>query len=206
MSSKDWTGGYHSVYKTLGASNHTLSERADGDYYATDPVAIDRLLEVYDVPQYVWECACGAGHLSKRLIEKGRTVFSSDLADRGYGHVRMDFLQEKAYPNICDGDCCILTNPPYKYATEFIEHSLDVLPKGCPAIFLLKTTALEGKGRYERLFKKGYLHNVFQFTDRLLCAKNGNFLRMKEGGGSAVSYAWFVFKKELCEAPKIGWV
>ena len=170
MSSKDWTGGYHSVYKTLGASNHTLSERADGDYYATDPVAIDRLLEVYDVPQYVWECACGAGHLSKRLIEKGRTVFSSDLADRGYGHVR------------------------------------DVLPKGCPAIFLLKTTALEGKGRYERLFKKGYLHNVFQFTDRLLCAKNGNFLRMKEGGGSAVSYAWFVFKKELCEAPKIGWV
>ena len=78
MSNKDWTGGYHSVYKTLGASNHTLSERADGDYYATDPVASDRLLEVYDVPQYVWECACGAGHLSKRLIEKGRTVFSSD--------------------------------------------------------------------------------------------------------------------------------
>ena len=201
--SKDWTGGYHSVYKTLGASNHTLSERADGDYYATDPVAIDRLLRVFDLPQYVWECACGEGHLSKRLIESGRTVFSSDLADRGYGHVQMDFLGEGSVPDFYEGDVCILTNPPYRYATDFIEHSL---PQGCPAAFLLKTTALEGKGRYERLFSKGYLHNVFQFTERLLCAKNGNFLRMREGGGSAVSYAWFVFRKEVCDAPRIGWV
>lgn len=118
----------------------------------------------------------------------------------------LDFLGEGSVPDFYEGDVCILTNPPYRYATDFIEHSLDILPQGCPALFLLKTTALEGKGRYKRLFSKGYLHNVFQFTERLLCAKNGNFLRMKEGGGSAVSYAWFVFKKEVCEAPKIGWV
>ena len=43
-------------------------------------------------------------------------------------------------------------------------------------------------------------------AERLLCAKNGNFLRMREGGGSAVSYAWFVFRKEVCDAPRIGWV
>lgn len=132
---------------------------------------------------------------------------STDLVDRGYGHVGIDFLKENTLPEYLQGEvCCILTNPPFKYATEFIEHSLDLLPKGQSAIFLLKTIALEGKGRYDRLFKQGYLHAVYQFTERLLCAKNGDFDGIRRAGGSAVSYAWFVFRKERCEAPRIGWV
>lgn len=43
---KDWNGNGNSIYKTLGASNHTDKERAENDYYATDPIAIDKLLSV----------------------------------------------------------------------------------------------------------------------------------------------------------------
>ena len=43
---RDWTGNYNSIYKTLGASSHTDEEREANDYYATDPVAIDKLLTV----------------------------------------------------------------------------------------------------------------------------------------------------------------
>lgn len=43
--SKDWTGNKASVYKTLAASNHSNSEREKNDFYATDPKAIDLLLE-----------------------------------------------------------------------------------------------------------------------------------------------------------------
>ena len=32
---KDWTGNSNSIYKTLGASNHTDKERQNEDYYAT---------------------------------------------------------------------------------------------------------------------------------------------------------------------------
>lgn len=42
----DWVGNRNSVYKTLGASNHTDKEREKDDYYATDPLAIDKLLTV----------------------------------------------------------------------------------------------------------------------------------------------------------------
>jgi hypothetical protein len=102
---------------------------------------------------------------------------------------------------------CILTNPPYKYATEFVEHAMEILPKGAPAIMLLKTTALEGKGRWERLYSKGYLKAVYQFSERLLCAKNGDFEGMKAGGGSAVSYAWFIFANDgKNDPPKIYWI
>ena len=42
MTSKDWSGNVNSVWKTLGASNHTENEREADDYYATDPIAIDK--------------------------------------------------------------------------------------------------------------------------------------------------------------------
>ena len=201
---KDWTGNTRSVFSVMGSSSHSETDRQRNDFYATDPLAIDKLREVYAIPQYVWECACGAGHLSGRLLETGYNVLSTDLIDHGYGHVGIDFLKEKHLPEFLHGeDCCVLTNPPFKYATEFVEHALKLLPEGQPAIFLLKTIALEGKGRYERLYRNGYLHAVYQFTERLMCAKNGDFDSLH---GSAVSYAWFVFRKERCEAPVIGWI
>ena len=32
----DWTGNRNSIYKTLGASNHTDKERQNEDFYATE--------------------------------------------------------------------------------------------------------------------------------------------------------------------------
>ena len=42
--SNDWVGDSNSIYKTLGASNHTIEDREENDYYATDPIALDVLL------------------------------------------------------------------------------------------------------------------------------------------------------------------
>ena len=41
---KDWTGDKNSIFKTLGARNHTTKERENDDYYATDPIARDALI------------------------------------------------------------------------------------------------------------------------------------------------------------------
>lgn len=205
--SKDWTGNGNSIFKTLGASNHTDKERESQDYYATDPIAIDKLEAVYPIPHYVWEPACGEGHLVERLKELGHGVISTDLFDRGYGLDGVDFLKSNDIPFAAHVKFAILTNPPYKYATEFVEHAMEILPQGAPAIMLLKTTALEGKGRWERLYSKGYLKAVYQFSERLLCAKNGDFEGMKAGGGSAVSYAWFIFANDgKNDPPKIYWI
>ncbi len=81
---KDWTGNKNSIYKTLGASNHTAEEREADDYYATDPEAIDKLLTVETPQNKIWECAAGGGHLSNRLKEKGFDVYSTDIQGRGY--------------------------------------------------------------------------------------------------------------------------
>ena len=112
------------VFKPIGASNHVAADRAEDDYYATDPIAIDKLLKVESPYLKIWECACGEGHLSKRLEERGYTVKSSDIVDRGYGQV-CDFLKSEGV-----GHWDIITNPPYKYAKEFILHALDIVEAG----------------------------------------------------------------------------
>lgn len=144
---KDWSGNKRSTFATLGASNHSVNERQEHDYYATSPEAIDALNKILPLEGlYIWEAACGAGHLSERMRDFGASVTSSDLYDRGYGKTGVDFFATKqlAAP-------IIITNSPYKYAQEFIEHSM-VLGAEKVAMFL-KLTFLEGQKR-KILFNK----------------------------------------------------
>ena len=82
---KDWTGTITSTFKTIGASNHTDKEREHNDYYATEPRAAELLCDLFQFSPYIWECACGAGHLAKVFEKRGYLVKATDLIDRGYG-------------------------------------------------------------------------------------------------------------------------
>lgn len=193
----DWTGNANSIYKTLGASNHTEGEREADDFYATEPKAIDLLLD-YDglvLPDGgIWEPSCGSGCLSERLIARGHRVVSTDLVDRGYGEGGINFFDQTAMP---DGCTCIITNPPYKFATDYVLHALRLLPVGGLLCLFLKTTFAEGKERYQRIFGTTPPKLILQCSERVLCAKNAEFDRMRDGGGSAVAYAWWVWEKGL---------
>ena len=61
---KDWVGNSTSVYKNLGASNHTEQDRIQNDYYATDPSVLKPLIDHEKISHSVWECACGGGSFS----------------------------------------------------------------------------------------------------------------------------------------------
>lgn len=124
---KDWTGNATSIYTTHGASNHSDTDRADFDYYATDPDAVKALLEHEEFNHYIWECACGGGHISNVLLDSGFNVRSSDIVDRGFeGTEIIDFLgvTREDVKEMIPRD--IITNPPYKFAKEFVENALDL--------------------------------------------------------------------------------
>ena len=199
---KDWNGNGNSIFKTLGASNHTDKEREENDFYATSPIAIDKLYKTGELTcKNIWECACGEGHLAKKLIEYGHSVKATDLIDRGYGEGGVDFL---ACKDRFDGD--ILTNPPYKYAAEFSLKALDLVPDGNKVFMFLKLTFLEGKKRYDELFSKYPPKKIYVFSQRVLCAKNADFDGMKAGGGSAVAYAWYVWEKGYTGDTVVKWI
>ncbi len=202
----DWTGNADSVWKMLGASNHVSAERAEQDYYATDPIAIDKLLNAETPHNRIWECACGGGHLSERLTERGYYVYSSDIVDRGYKRLTRtcDFLTAETVPFA--GEFDIITNPPYKYAKEFVLKALELLPHGCRSYMFLKLTFLEGKARYSELFSKYPPKRICVFSERIMCAKNGDFAALKDSGGGAVAYAWYVWEKGYNGTPRIQWI
>lgn len=205
---KDWTGNKKSVFATLGASNHSKQERETMDYYATEPKAIDLLASKFDIPHRVWECACGGGSLSQRLKERGHEVISTDIIDRGYEgfNGECDFLSRLFHPTI-EGDYAIVTNPPYKFVTEFVLTALDVLPDGCYLCLFLKTTALESRGRWEKIYKTTPPRYVFQCIDRILCAKNAEFDDARKNlGAGAQAYAWFVWQKGYKGHTTLDWI
>lgn len=203
---KDWTGNEDSIFKAISATNHSESEREHNDYYATAPLAIDKLLAVESPHKHIWECACGEGHLSRRLIENGYIVWNTDIIERRWKRLSaiQDFLKATESPFYNDYD--IITNPPYKYAKEFVLKALDLLPSGCKCYMFLKLTFLEGKARYRELFNKYPPIKIYVFTERVKCAKNGDFKSLEQSGGSAVAYAWFVWLKGYTGKTQIEWI
>ena len=202
---KDWTGNRKSIYVPLGASNHSNGERQNEDFYATDPKATELLLELEKFNEFILEPCCGQGHISKVLTKNGYKVISTDLVDRGYGIAPVNFLEyDFLTKNNGKLNMDIITNPPYKYAKEFVERSLQLVEDGCKVAMFLKVQFLEGKARRE-LFEKHPPKRIWVSSSRLLCAKNGDFETMKKTGGSAVAYAWFIWEKGYTGKTELRW-
>lgn len=198
MTKKDWTGNKNSTFTCLGASNHVAHDRAEYDYYATDPKAAELLLEVEPNLDNIWECACGEGYLAKVFAKAGKLSKATDLINRGYGDEFYNFLIPDAY--FWNGD--IVTNPPYKYALEFVKQAIKVVAWERKVCMFLKLTFLEGKARKE-FFKQYPPKTVYVCSGRIKCALNGNF---ESTGQSAACYAWFVWEKGYKGDTVIKWI
>jgi hypothetical protein len=197
----DWSGNSKAIYSTLGASNHSNDEREINDYYATDPKAMKLLLELESFDNKIWEPACGENHLTKVLREHGHTVRTSDLIIRTDDVEQLDFLSPSNNTK-WDGD--IITNPPYSYAAQFAEKALSLLNPGHKLAMFLKIQFLEGQSRRE-FFRLNPPKTIYVSTNRILCAKNGDFGGKEGANSGAVCYCWFVWEKGFTGDPVIKW-
>ena len=197
---QDWNGNKKAVFVTNGDSSHSQQARADWDYYATDPRAVAELLKRETFSDDILEPACGGGHISETLKKHGYYVKSVDIVKRNYsGQIETaDFLQRR---ETWSGD--IITNPPYKYAAEFVQHALDIIDNGQKVAMFLKLTFLEGEKR-RVLFQQNPPCRIYVFTNRINCALNGE--QKYFAASSAVCYAWFVWVKGSQQKPVIDWI
>lgn len=196
---KDWTGNTHSVVKQAGSSNGAKEAREAQDYYATEPKAIDELCKCETFSPIVWECACGEGHMSEALSRHGYHVISTDLIERGYGQGGVDFLNLP----VSRGDVDIITNPPYKYALDFIKRALETLEDGRKLALLLPIQFLEGKAR-RKLYDEQPPKVIYVSSGRLVCAKNADWERYAKC--SLRCYAWFVWVKGWRGETTLRWM
>lgn len=224
---KEWKGNSNSAHAMIAAHNGKgKSDRQEDDFYATDPKALEALINApcvsynqrtqdvllncfKDHGYYIWEPAAGNGNLSNYLREHGYNVIASDLKYRGCtdGSIvdGLDFLTTYPYNKFkgaASHPYVILTNPPYSLATEFIEHALDILPEGGLYIALMNITYLHGIDRYKRVYSKGTLREVYVFSKKIHVYKNN----IPTGHTSMCVYAWYVFQKGYNGHPTLYWL
>src|SRR3954452_14055347 len=104
------------TYNLNGGFKPTMKRFADlegPDYFPTPRWATFALIDNEKFAGDIWECACGDGAMSRVLAQTGSATPSSDLFDRGYGEIGIDFVSaHRPMDNI-------ITNPPYNSAEGF---------------------------------------------------------------------------------------
>lgn len=168
------------------AGAHALAERGH-DLYETPEVATRTLLRCEDLPHNIWEPACGRGAIVRVLTEAGHTVRATDLVDYGCGYAGgHDFLTISERPS---GFECVVTNPPFKLATEFVEHGLRLVPR---VIVLARLAFIEGAKR-QAIFRD--CARVHAFVNRLPMMHRDGWPEDRRIKSGSVAFAWFVFER-----------
>lgn len=185
------------IFACISASNHGAESRQTEDFYATEPLAVQELLDLEKFSHIVLEPCVGMGHIAEVLKKNGHEVIAQDIVDRNYpGTMIRDFLTQKENKND------IITNPPYVMAKEFVEHALDISPDGTKVAMFLKLTFLESQSR-KTMFERYPFRTLYVFSQRRICAKNGDFDKYPS---SAVAYGWYVWEKGFKGNPIIKWI
>lgn len=190
----------HSVFNTLGASNHTEEERSKNDFYATPPLAVRKLLQLEQFDENIWEPACGMNHITNVLRQHGYKVRTSDIVNMT-GEPDIELLDIFTYNGTFDGD--IISNPPYSLGKEFTEKCLEIVPEGHKVAMFLKLQFLESKKRYD-LFKKYPPKVIYVSINRLGCSKTGQF-NEDDNCSSAICYCWYIWEKGYTGDTIIKW-
>lgn len=186
--------------KLKGINRPAGVERQPEDFYATDPAALPPLLKVLGHEwesggKLILEPACGQGHLSQVLELYGHQVISTDLVYRGYGVGDVDFLESNPLFDTVQYDA-VITNPPFKYALQFVEKSLTLAPLVC---MFLRIQFLESERR-DKFFEKYPPRYVAVFRKRARTSKDAKF---PEGESSATCHAWFIWERGYKGNPEI---
>jgi hypothetical protein len=184
------------TYNLNGGFKPTTKRFADldgPDFYPTPRWATYALIDNEKFRGDIWECACGDGAMTGVLEDGGHRVHSSDLYDRGYGEIGIDFLTAgKRHANI-------LTNPPYNSAEGFVAAGLRNAER--KFALLLRLAFLESAHRANTIFHQRPPSRVWVFSERITFYPKG----VERAGSGTTAYAWFVWDKDHVGPTELAW-
>lgn len=163
-----------------------MNSRQKDDWYPTPDEATIALLDAEQFDGPIWEPAAGDGALAFVLETRGYKTICSDLNEYGYCQHGIDFLMERKK----EADT-LITNPPYKLATDFVNHAINLGVK--KHAWLLRLAFLEGAKRYDALHSHTMPVRIHVFKKRLTIWR-GDEERPWYGSGKT-AYAWFVYEQ-----------
>lgn len=179
---------------SLWALPKANKDRSTLDEYWTPAYATQALLERETFPPHILEPACGAGHISKVLLNSGYTVESTDLRDPTlYGSSGVDFLDRT------EPVASIITNPPYALTSPFIQHISDMTLE--KSAMFLRLSSLISRSRFQ-LWSQIKSVRIYAFTGPVNKYVDGQWSH-----GTAFTHIWLVVDKTIPEMPaEFHWI
>jgi hypothetical protein len=153
----------------------------------------------------VWEPACNRGHMARPLAEYFGRVFTSDIFDYSAEYDGQERVIDFLWPGsespciAAQGVDWIISNPPFRLAEQFIARAREIAKVGVAMI--VRTSFLEGVGRYQNLFSVDPPNIVAQFTERVPMVKG----RLTADGSTATAYCWLVWMRDV-PGTKLVWI
>jgi hypothetical protein len=102
--------GLISEFRDARAIHISGYDRQENDFYPTPRWVTEALLNSVTLRGPVWEPCCGDGAMAHAIAARDHGVVASDLVDRGFGTIGVDFLACERFPAGCQS---MVTNPPY---------------------------------------------------------------------------------------------
>jgi hypothetical protein len=172
-------------------ANSSAIDRSKTDFYPTPDNVTIALMNYLNLPggSIIWEPACGEGHISRAIVKLGYTVVSSELYNREYGMIGIDFLETTkgdSYRSDCNW---IITNPPFSLSEEFIRKCIN---HGLPFALLLKSQYWHSSRR-RKLFEEYKPAAVLPLTWR------PDFLFGAKSGSPTMECIWTVWENKPAE-------
>lgn len=147
------------------------AKRIANDFYSTPIESFNPLIPyIKQLGVACFEPACGDGRLVRALEENGIPAWGKDIAIDGY-----DFLKDE---NCNIGIHCIVTNPPFSLAQEFITQATACSKN----VFMLLRLNFLGSKKRKIWWGSHEPSALFVLSDRP---------DFTGEGGDACDYAWF---------------
>ena len=189
------------------AGGNPANKRVENDFYATDPMAVQKLLSKYSIKgNEILEPCIGNGNIAKainKFYDGKCNITGIDIVDRGYPDT---IIQDYLSWNTDKKFDCIITNPPFSLGKEFVEKSMTLLNDDGQLIMFLKIQFLEGEKRTE-LFEKYPPKYIYVFRNRMATWNNGEPLDPNgKRWATTMCHAWFIWEKNSTTEPIIRWL
>ena len=175
--------------------------RIDSDWYVEPVWCSEQLFAYMQFEGPIFDPACGEGRIVEVAKRAGYEAAGSDIEDRGYGEVGVDFRKDFTPRKT------IVANPPYGIVDTFLPHALEIATAAVAII--VPVPFLCGQERYWNLFRPCPPSYFLVCSQRPSMPPGGGLVPAK---GGTTDYVWPIWsrtplsRRRNCGLLPNGWV
>ena len=188
---------------TVAAKQKSTSYTRDGlDWYVEPRWCDDLFFTVEKPPGPIWDPASGDGNIPSAAHDAGHRVFATDKVYRVLGEIReswLDFLKDDIV-HIADNAGSIVTNPPYRFASDFVVRARQIVPY---VAVLVRLDFLASQRRKQLVSEAA---RVWVMSKRPSMPPGQHIIDGGKVGSGQHDYCWIVWDQTHSGQTQIGWL